>query len=105
MSLMILALAQAAAAPSAAPPSPAPPRPAPLAVVESATAGGGFALSVAALPADKLPEVQDMLDAAAAKRCGAKPVVAGDQSYDQSTTSAGLAAPMISHLRMTYTCG
>jgi hypothetical protein len=91
---MILALLQAAAPGSLAPP----------AFVESPTDGGGFAYTVATLPADKLSEVQDRLDAAAAKHCGAKTVVAGEQNYDQSTDSSGLPAPVITHLRMTYRC-
>ena len=99
MSLMILAMVQAAAAVPATPPPPAPP-----AFVESATDDGGFALTVATLPADKLSDMQDMLDAAAAKRCAAKAVVPGEQSYDQSTDSAGLPAPTITHLRATYKC-
>jgi len=43
--------------------------------------------------------------APAAKRCGAMPVVAGEQRYDQSTGSDGLPAPIITHLRMTNKCG
>lgn len=77
---------------------------APADFVESPADDGGFALTVATLPAEKLTETQDMLDAAAAKRCGAKAVVAGEQSYDQSTSSDGLPAPTITHLRMTYRC-
>ena len=98
MNLMILALSQAAATPAAPPPDPP-------AFVESPADDGGFALTVATLPADRLPEMQDMLDAAAAKRCGARRVVAGEQSYDQSTGSDGLPAPIITHLRMTNKCG
>ena len=106
MNLMILALLQAAATPPAAsspPPPPAPP-PAP-AYVESKTDDGGFAYTVAKLPADKLSETQDMLDAAAAKHCGNRSVVPGEQNYDQSTSSEGLPAPTITHLRMAYRCG
>ena len=100
MSLMILAMLQAAAAPPEAPTPPAPP-----AFVESATDDGGFAFTIATLPADKMSEAQDMLDAAAAKRCGTRAVVAGEQSYDQSTSSDGLPSPTVTHLRMTYKCG
>jgi hypothetical protein len=99
MSLMILALLQAVTPPPEAPAPPAPP-----AFVESATDDGGFALTIRSLPADKMSDAQDMLDAAAAKRCGAKAVVAGNQSYDQSTDSNGLPAPRITNLRMTYKC-
>jgi hypothetical protein len=99
MSLMILAMLQ-----TVAPTPEAPAPPAPLPFVESATDDGGFALTVASLPADKMSEAQDMLDAAAAKRCGAKAVVAGEQSYDQSTSSDGLPSPTVTHLRMTYKC-
>jgi hypothetical protein len=99
MSLMVLAMLQAAARPPETPVPPAPP-----AFVESATDDGGFALTIAKLPADKMPEAQDMLDAAAAKRCGTKSVVAGEQSYDQSTDTNGLPAPIITHLRMAYKC-
>ena len=99
MNLMILALLQAAA-----PVPPAPPPPAPPAFVESPADDGGFALTINSLPADRMGAMQDMLDAAAAKRCGAKRVVAGEQSYDQSTNSNGLPAPLITHLRMTYRC-
>ncbi|HSI18845.1 MAG TPA: hypothetical protein VK980_13820 [Sphingomonas sp.] len=99
MSLMILALLQAAAEPPAAPTPPTPP-----AFVQSATEDGGFALTIKILPADSMSEAQDMLDAAAAKHCGTRAVVAGEQSYDQSTDSNGLPAPMITNLRMTYRC-
>jgi hypothetical protein len=99
MSLMILAFLQAVAQPPVTPTPPAPP-----AFVETATDDGGFALTIKSLPADTMSEAQDMLDAAAAKHCGAKAVVAGDQSYDQSTDSNGLPAPRITNLRMTYKC-
>jgi hypothetical protein len=105
MSLLILALLQAATPPPArTPPAPPPPPAAPPAFAVGPSDDGGFALTVATLPADKLSEMQDMLDAAAAKRCGARAVVAGEQSYDQSTSSSGLASPTITHLRMTYRC-
>jgi hypothetical protein len=90
MSLIVLIWLQAVAAP--------------VAFVESPSGDGGFVLTVATLPAEKLSETQDMLDAAAAKRCGTKAVVAGEQSYDQSTSSDGLPASTITHLRMTYRC-
>lgn len=103
MSRMILALLQAAAAPPATPASPpAPPSPSPF--VENRTDDNGFAFTIKALPADKMPEAQDMLDAAAAKKCGSRAVVAGEQSYDQSTNSNGLPAPNVTNLRMSYKC-
>lgn len=95
---MILAMLQAAAPPPAAPAPPPPP------FVESRTDDGGFAFTIKNLPADKMSEAQDMLDAAAAKKCGAKAVVAGEQSYDQSTNSNGLPAPSVTNLRMSYRC-
>ena len=96
---MILAMLQAAAPPPAAP---APPPPPPF--TESRTDDGGFALTIKSLSADRMSEAQDMLDAAAAKKCGAKAVVAGEQSYDQSTSSNGLPAPSVTNLRMSYRC-
>ena len=96
---MILAMVQAATAPHARPAPAGPP-----AIVERATADGGFAYTVVPFPADKLSAVQDMLDAAAAKHCARRSVVPGGQSYDQSTSSEGLAAPTILHLRMSYKC-
>src|SRR3569623_195412 len=96
---MILALMQAAATP---PPAPAPPAPPPF--VESRTDDGGIVLTIKALPADKMSEAQDMLDAAAAKKCGSRSVVPGEQSYDQSTNSNGLPAPTVTNLRMSYRC-
>ena len=98
MSLIVLTLLQAA---SGGMPGPAPAAAPPLAYMRIAMAGGGVAFTVATLSADKLSEVQDLLDAAAAKNCGGKSLIAGDQSYDQTTDSNGNAAPTITTLRMT----
>jgi hypothetical protein len=96
---MVLALLQAAIVPPEAPnPAAAPP------FVEHAMADAGVVYTVEAFPADKLSEIQDLLDAAAARHCGTRSIVPGDQSYDQSTDSSGLPAFLITHLRMTYRC-
>lgn len=95
MGLIILALLQAA---PLAPPAPPP------AYAQSDTADGGFAYVVAVLPAERLSAVEEMLDAAAARRCGARAVVPGDQTYDQATDADGNPSPTITNLRETYRC-
>jgi hypothetical protein len=95
---MILAMLQAAAPPPVASTPPPPP------FTENRADDGGFAFTIRILPADKMSEAQDMLDAAAVKKCGSKAVVAGEQSYDRSTNSNGLSAPTVTNLRMSYRC-
>jgi hypothetical protein len=90
----------AALIPAASLPAPA----APVAYVISVLPSGGFRLTVARLAAERLDEARAMLDDAAAKNCGARTVVPGDESYNQATDAHGNPAAEITELSETFTC-
>jgi hypothetical protein len=91
MSLLLLALLQAA-------PAPAPE----YKIIEQPD--GAFGFVVERLSSAKLAETEIELDLAAERHCAGRKAVVAGQNYDQAIDSEGVTSPEITNLRQTYRC-